>query len=455
MNNISKKIIVSLLTVLLIFSFAACGNNEQGETYVTAARTPNPTPKDLRGEITISAYRSAKYDDSIMDYISQIAFDYTGLEVVYDDNYTEEEYFSTLDSRIASGEIGDIYIVRDDDVAKLAESGKIIDLTDIASDFHDYSNNGYTRVELSEKVLPAAYQNATYNGRIYMVPTEYYHKYVFINYSMLRSAGIDEIPSDKWSWDEFVKYADAISSVGGKIVMDYTDYAVWGSFAEGFGGQIFKTNEDGTVDYSKVNLTSGDVVNGLNKLVNFVKSHNVQKKFTGKDFSEIGLAIVDRFETGLWNNTDDQYADWSIVDFDWDYMHMPRLDVHKNGAHTVGFVVKNSDETDEIKELAANVALYSLFDNAAVAYVGDGQVVPANKEVSSMKFWREWPVKGKNTSVFTSYETADFGACKTANLNLAAANQFNVGQAVEQAVGGGNLAGSLQAIQNAVNAAIK
>ena len=455
MNNISRKIIISLLAVILVFSFAACGNGGEGESYVTAARTPNPTPKDLRGEITISAYRSAKYDDSIMDYIGQIAFDYTGLEVVYDDSMSQEEYFATLDERIASGDIGDVYLVRDEDVARLAESNKIVDITEFADNFYDYTGGGYTKLNLSEKVFPAAYQSATYKDKVYMVPTEYYHKYIFMNYDMLHEAGIDEVPGDKWTWDDFTTYAKAVHEAGGEIIMDYTDYAIWGSFIEGYGGQIFATAEDGTVDYSKINITSEGAVKGIEELVKFVRENNVKKKFDGKDFSKIGLAIVDRFETAVWNNTDGKYADWNAVDFDWDYMHMPRFETHRNGAHTVGFVVKNSDESDEIKELAANVALYYLFNEAAEKYTGEGQVVPSNIDVSKMKFWRDWPVGGKNTSVFTNYESADFAACKSANLNIEAARAFNVGSVVEQALGGGSVRAGLQAVQAAVNAAIK
>ena len=91
MNKIFRKIIICLLSVMLLVSLAACDKTPQGNSgLVTASRTAPPTPKDLRGIVKISGYRSAKYDDSIMDFIAQVALDYPGLEVEYDDNYTEE-----------------------------------------------------------------------------------------------------------------------------------------------------------------------------------------------------------------------------------------------------------------------------------------------------------------------------------------------------------------------------
>ena len=87
MKTISKKIIVSLLAVILMFTFAACtGSSGEEQDFVVAERTPNPTPMDLRGEITISGYQSDEADDSFIDYITEVTLEYPGLKVVYDYN---------------------------------------------------------------------------------------------------------------------------------------------------------------------------------------------------------------------------------------------------------------------------------------------------------------------------------------------------------------------------------
>lgn len=458
MRDFLRKVIVSLLAIILVFSFAACsGETDPSTIYETANRSPNPTPMDLRGEIKISGYKSSSFDDSLMDYIAEVTLEYTGLEVVYDYNYTEEEYFATLDERIASGDIGDVYMVRDTDVAKLAEAGKIVDLSEEAANFYDYSNSGYEKVEVSEVLFPAAYTAGTYNGKLYMIASEYNHKYVYLNYDLLKEAGIDDVPDDKWTWEDFKTYADAISAKGGKIVMDYTDYAIWGAFVNGAGGSVFKTDEEGNVDYSSVTLTDAASMAGLNELVSFVKNHNVIKELGDVDISTVGMAVIDRAEMGRWQNTEtSEYFDWTLLNADWDFMHFPRFENHSVGAHSAGFVVKNSSEmTEEIRMLCSKVAMFTLFEDSCVAYIGDGEVVPANIAVSDMKFWREYPVKGKNTSVFTSYYTGDFCASLTPYMSLAAAEKMTVGSAVEQAVKGGNLSGSIASIQSAVNAALK
>lgn len=442
-----KSVGICLLAAVLLCSFAACQVQNSGGNFATANRTPDPTPRDLRGTITVSGYRSGTYDESFMAYIGEISLAYLGLEVQYDDQYTEEEYFSTLDARIASGEIGDIYLVRDDQMASLAESGKILDLTEYLGNLYSY--DPYQKVEIADTVFPAANQAAMYNGKYYMVPTEYDHKFVFLNYDMLRAAGISKVPNDKWTWEDFKTYADAVSNYGGKIVMDYTDYAIWGAFINGFGGSVAES--DGSV-----NLTGENTLAGLKELVSFVQNHNVEKELGTLDLSQVGLAVVDRYEMGLWKNSkDSDYFDWNLVDFEWDLMHFPRFSTHSVGAHTVGFVVSSSfgEEESERKDLAVNVAMYALFSAASKAYVGDGEVVPANIRVSEEKFWREYPVKGKNTSVFTNYYNSDFSASLTAAFPLSVANALTVGNAVEQAAKGADLTGLLRSVQSSANAA--
>lgn len=453
MNKVFRKVIICLLSVMLFVSLAACDKEMEGPGMVTASRTANPTPKDLRGIVKISGYRSATYDESIMDFVAQVALDYTGLEVEYDDNYTEEEYFATLDERVKSGDIGDIYLVRDTDLASYAEQNYLMDLTDYANDFYDYSNSGYTKVNIADVVFPAAYSSSQYKDRLYMVPTEYNHKYVFLNYTLLRKAGIDTVPSDKWTWEDFKSYASAVTAAGGKIIMDYTDYAIWGAFINGAGGSIFTLNEDGTPDTSHISLTDSATLSGFNELLSFIRSNHVETELGNLNLADVGIAVIDRSEMGLWQNTEeDEYFDWTLVDFDWDFMHFPRFTTHSVGAHTIGFAVKNSaDSSDEHKELCANLALYMMFDSPSKAYTGDGEIVPANIKVGDMKFWREYPVKGKNTSVFTNYYSSDFSASLTSVMNLGVAKELAVGNALSQAKNGADISSLLRSIESAAN----
>ena len=166
MKHKVRKLCIGIVTAVMLITFASCTVDVGGGNFATANRTPDPTPRDLRGIITISGYRSSEYDESLMAYIGEISLAYLGLEVQYDDQYTEEEYFATLEDRIASGDIGDVYLVRDDQIAALAESGKILDLTDYLNSFYNY--DPYEKVDIADTVFPAAYQSAMYNGKLYI-----------------------------------------------------------------------------------------------------------------------------------------------------------------------------------------------------------------------------------------------------------------------------------------------
>ena len=69
-----------------------------------------------------------------------------------------------------------------------------------------------------------------------------------------------------------------------------------------------------------------------------------------------------------------------------------------------------------------------------------------------MKFWREYPLEGKNTSVFSLFSSNDYTAFLTPFINYDASLEFTVGDAVKAAAEGRkDLRDSLQKIQDAVN----
>lgn len=72
---------------------------------------------------------------------------------------------------------------------------------------------------------------------------------------------------------------------------------------------------------------------------------------------------------------------------------------------------------------------------AAVAITGpDGYRVPALMSANAMKYWRKYPVDGKNTSVFSLYNENDFAGELSSFLTLAPANEIEkaIGTAIQK-----------------------
>ena len=74
---------------------------------------------------------------------------------------------------------------------------------------------------------------------------------------------------------------------------------------------------------------------------------------------------------------------------------------------------------------AKALALYAMVEDASIAYCGElGYKVPALKSANTMKFWREFPVSGKNTSVFSLYSDYDYPAVLTSFMTWSASGEI-------------------------------
>ena len=472
-KNIFKVFNIAVTLLLTAAVFAGC-SSEGSSSNSTAVTSVKPVPENLIGKITLSSYTTSGNDSHLDDYILEFNSQYNNVEVeIIHDEIGEDEYFEELDERIESGTIGDVFLIDDERLAKYASEGKILDLTPYVENYMDYET--YEIVDPSTELYEAAYLSSTYNGDLYMGATEYYHNFIFVNYSLIEECGLS-VPGDTWTWDELISDAEAIKEQKGienPIVMDYTDYSIWGAFARSYGDDIYTSI--GNSDTLGINLTSPDVISGLEDLASIVDSGLVYQSESGdisaEDLSKYAFIVADHTDLVEWN----EYLSSEECDFNWDYMHFPRwnddvpvTDENGNvsypyyqsiGAKTYGFAVyfRGYDETynEEHYEMCAQLALYGLVDNAVEKYVGDGESVPANKAISVQRFWRDYPVEGKNTSVFCHYsDAADFSSVLTSFMPISSANALDIESAVQAYLNEGkSFADSLQEMQNEINAA--
>ena len=458
-----------MLAVVMAVSFIGCSGSKDKDKDDSSSGKANPVPEDLAGSIIISSY-NAKYtaedpygedenndnDNDLFMFTQSFALQYPSVDVQLDATLGYEDYFNTLDSRIESGDIGDVVLISSDKLPEYVEKGWIVDISNEANGVTDFTDSNFGKLYPSKVYMQAAYDASMYDGRLYMCPVEYLNQVVILNLDLLKAAGIENpVPSDSWTWDDLLSYAGALreSGVETPILMNYNDYSIWGAFAQSFGGSIYNdvSFADKTVE---LNLTDPNVIEGLKYFAdNFLRTGYVDNKQTkdvrGEDLSKYGIIVADHSDVVKWQNylAVDTEDDPDAVVFDWEFAHFPGFasedgTVYKNiGVKTLGFavinreVVKSSDYTtdfdksdeeleEEAKEIANTIklskslALYAMVKEAAVAYAGDvGYKVPAVVSANSMKFWREYPLSGKNTSVFSLYSENDYPAVLTSFMS--------------------------------------
>lgn len=446
----SYRMILILLAFVLTCSFAACSSEtekkEDGNSDII--QKENPEPADYVGMITFSTYRTDENDMSAFNFIQAYNMKYPGVEIKLDNSLSREEYFATLDARIQSGDIGDVFMIDDSRMAKYADTGLIANLSPYLEELIDYDT--YKKLSPSELLLPAAYEASLYEGRMYMCATEYNNRFVFLNLSVIAEAGLS-VPADLWTWTDLMEYAQQISGFCDyPLSVPYDDYAVWGAFARSFGTSVYQTL-DVELNSKSLNLTDPAVVNGLMELADLIYTYgNVKtsEEISAEELSSYGMIVASYADLIRWE------AALKSGDFEWDLAHFPQWErtaadgtsvyYRSIGAEALGLAVHSKtgaiaaapgdDNYKEEAELAqekvdmsAHLALFALVESAAVDFAGSGHRVPAMKAVNSMKFWREYPVSGKNSAVFSYYSGSDFAGVLTSFLPVQAAEELDIG----------------------------
>lgn len=451
--------VILMLAFVLVFSLTACKGSKRGNESGSSAST-GYIPEDLAGNITISGYSNYENDNDLFMFAQEFALQYPSVDVQIDNAYSYDEYIETLDARIMSGDIGDVILIPASKVAEYAEKGWILDLSDDSYGVLDYTASTYKRLYPSEVFMESAYNASIYNGRFYMCPVEYLNQVVILNLDMLASAGIENpVPADNWTWNDLLAYAEALAANGVKtpILMNYSEYSVWGSFAMGFGGNLYN-EADFAAKSTELNFTDPDVIEGIKYLAdNFLRTGYVSDTETSdvsaEELSKYGIIIADHTDVVRWNSVLSKTSENG--GFDWEFAHFPGFagedgTVYKNiGVETLGFAVINHEVVDALSGTGSDIemteeekqeaeesmkstiknaktlALYAMVEDAAVSYCGEnGYKIPAHKSANTMKFWREYPVSGKNTSVFSLYSASDYPAVLTSFMSWNASGEI-------------------------------
>ena len=484
MNKKLTKIFCIILCCIFSFgAFAGCSDSSDEDKDKGPAPTPIPEPEHIISQITLSGYKFDENDTRLDDFIKEFNLDYPGVEVtVQHDDVSAEAYFNSLDDRLSSDvdaegvetepTIGSVFLIDNERMAKYAAEGKLIPLDKYIGELLNYDT--YEKINPAMDLLPAAYDAGIYGDHLYMAGIEYYHDFVFLNYSLIEKAG-EGFPADDWSWDDLIAIAEKVKAVDSSITpiaMDYNDYAIWGAFARSYGADIYEHIGDENTEKT-LNLTDPDVIRGLEDLAELVDPANGlvecvdASKLSAEELSKYAFVIADHEDVSVWS----EYLTSEECAFAWDYVHFPRwnddakldeagksLYYQSIGTTVYGFAVYNYGESEEYNEeyykACATLALYAMVSDATVNYTGEGESVPANKVTNAMKFWREYPVDGKNSSVFSHFaENADFADNLSSFMPVTSEKEINVGAAIDAYINDGiPFTDSLQKIQDLANA---
>ena len=215
----SKKWVFTSLLLILSLVLAACGDAtstsapaaNSGTTAAvagatTAAQAGGATPvaasNGPKTELTMSIWAGvdeAKEFQAIIDGINAKATNYH-ITV----QASPQEYFTKLQTGLASGTSADIFWVDIDHLSGFADKGSLLDMTDMlkADKTHPAGN--------LDDYFPGAIAAGTYKDKIYGLPWIQQPLVLYANLDLFKAANVS-LPTADWTWDDFTKAAQKLT----------------------------------------------------------------------------------------------------------------------------------------------------------------------------------------------------------------------------------------------------
>lgn len=185
-----KKTVAATLVLTMAFALAGCGGQTPADD--TKQETSSTGEKvNVTLWHTLAESEQPVFQEFVEEFNSQS--ETTQVEMVY---MPQEEFLTQVAIGNLSSEIGDILRVDNPDTIGFAASGVLADITDY---YNNWDEANY---------LEGPLESATYDGKIYGIPSESNNLALFYNKSMLKAAGV-EVPT---TWSELKEAAKLLTT---------------------------------------------------------------------------------------------------------------------------------------------------------------------------------------------------------------------------------------------------
>lgn len=277
-----KKLLASLLSVLLIFSLVACGNNKKDSNETV----DKGTEVEGKQKITIWAW-DPNFNIAIMEKAKEIyTADNENVEIEIVD-FAKGDLEQKLHTNLASGltdGLPDIVLIEDYNSQKYLQSypGSFVDLTGKInhSDFADY------KVGLS-----------TFEGKTYSVPFDSGVTGFYYRSDYLEEAGYSADDLKDLTWDEFIEIGKVVLEKTGKqmLALDPNDGGLMRVMMNSAGSWYFD-------DKGEVNMANNEAIKESMRIYKELFDSGITKTTSGwgEWVGAINTGDVASITTGVW-----------------------------------------------------------------------------------------------------------------------------------------------------------
>ena len=390
MKRKTLSILTSLAMVATLLSGCGSANPDTTQTEAPTEKVTETAPASEAASevtepitITYANFNASGGNEATLDSMYQAFHEQNPNITVEIETIAMDDYFTTLQTRIAGGTAPDCFEMNIENFAAYASKGILAELSEADTS------------ALNQTALSAF----TYDGKQYALPENFSTVILVYNKDLFDQAGID-YPDSSWTREDVDKAAEAIRALGDDIYGIYqpVTYNEFYKVAAQYGGSLL------SADGKQFTINSPENIKALQSMVDRVEKTNVQP--TAEQMG--GMGDWDLFEsgrlgmipTGTWCfNTFTE-----ACDFDWDICVEPGQTQKATHFFANALVVNNS-ASDEAKAAAQKwISFLSSSDEAAKIRLEAGWDLPALSDMSALSSYLEITPPDNREAVFESLD---------------------------------------------------
>jgi multiple sugar transport system substrate-binding protein len=422
MHNKMRFVVVLLIAALLVPAFGVVRAQDTGEVVFAPQQCAAP------GELTMWVW-DENWQKVLTESVAAWESIYCNGATVNIELYPWANYWDTLQTNAAAGDLPDIFNISQDRFFFYAENEALLNLQPYLD-----------AAEIDETLFPSGgidpYRIGE-AGDAHAVPLEWVTVAVLYNKDMFDAAGL-EYPTNDWTWDDFAEAAAALT----KPEEDIYGAAVYSEFQGGFANWIAATGTSPIVNAEKTECTVDDP--GSVEALTFLK--NLYDQGYMPSVSTLGGTSADdafnffvsgkvaMITAGAWKLP----QAFESIEFNWDVVKLPKnptTERSRSIVHSVGYAAAaNSDNPD----LAANLIIYLISDEGQRFFAEAGGVAPANPSEALLETWLSAFPEGVNVRAYADAREDSQGVTVTGNIgavnNEIVVNLFDLNMSVEDTV---------------------
>ena len=379
---------------IAVMALTACSSSSQPADEASADATSDSTEGDAEDgedqadsteQVELTYYTFSAAPDHLEDLDAIVAgFEEENPGVTIDvQTAAFDEYFTQLQTRVASGEAPDTFEINYENFVTYAEAGTLMDLSGMVGDTID-----------PDRFYSDAYEVFALNDTQYGLPATFSNVVLFYNKDLFDAAGLD-YPTADWTWEDERAAAEQLTD---------TENEVWGtfqpiSFFEFFkvlaqnGGEFF--NEDKT----EATFDSPEGVEAAQWLLE--KPGTIMP--TDADMGgQDDAAMFAGGQLAMWHNGIWQFSAMQDVDFEWDIVVEPGNVT--NATHFFANAVVASADTENPEEAAAWIQYLASSDTAVQTRLEADWELPAVSDQSLFDSWLQQSPPENREAVFASLD---------------------------------------------------